>query len=77
MTSVIPFDLLFSIGNLNRIARFTRIGKMYKLIRMAKLVRLIKIVRVNNKLAKHLAELLKIGAGTERLLYLVLTFIVL
>jgi hypothetical protein len=46
LISVIPFDLIFSIGNMNRIARFTRLGKLYKIIRMTKMVRLLKIAKV-------------------------------
>lgn len=41
---------------------------------MTKIIRLIKIVKVNNKLAKHLSDLLKMGAGSERLIYLIITF---
>lgn len=74
MSSIIPFDQLYQFGSINKISRFTRIGKIYKLIRMTKIVRLIKIVKVNNKLVKHLSEILKISAGTERLVYLVVSF---
>lgn len=77
LTSVIPFDLLFQNAGVNKIARFSRKGKLYKLIRMTKIARFIKIIRIKNKLVKHLAEMLKIGTGTERLVYLLLTFIVL
>lgn len=41
---------------------------------MSKIIRIIRIVKIKNKLARHLAELLKIGAGTERLIYLLITF---
>ena len=72
--SVIPFDLIYEFGNINKISRFTRIGKIYKLVRLMKIVRLIKIVKVNNKLTRNLSEILKISAGTERLVYLVISF---
>ena len=77
VSSVIPFDVFFTYGDINKITRFSRIGKIHKLIRMAKIVRLIKFVKVNNKLVKHMAEILKIGAGTERLMYLLFTFFIL
>lgn len=38
---------------------------------------MLKIVRVKNKLARHLHDVLKIGAGTERLLFLIIMFLVL
>lgn len=69
--------MIFSYGSVNRVARFARIGKIYRLIRMTKIVRLIKIVKVTNKLAKHFSDVLKIGAGQERLVYLLITFFVL
>ena len=64
-------------GNVNRIARFTRIGKLYKLIRMTRMVRLLKIVQVKNKFVKNLSEILRIGIGFERLMFLGLIFFVL
>ena len=77
IVSIIPFDLIYTFGNFNKISRFSRIGKIYKLIRMLKIVRLIKIIKINNTIARHLAEYLKINAATERLMYLVLLFFVL
>ena len=65
------------MGHLNKVARFLRIGKVYKLIRMTKIFRFIKLVKVNNKYAKQLTELLKIGEGTERLILMLITFMVL
>lgn len=64
-------------GHVNRIARFTRIGKFYKIIRMTKMVRLLKIAKVRNKLVKNISEVLKIGVGFERLLFLMVIFMVL
>lgn len=62
---------------MNRIARFTRIGKFYKIIRMTKMVRLLKIAKIRNKLVKNLTEALKISVGFERLLFLMVIFVVL
>ena len=52
LISIIPFDLLVSYSNVNRITRFTRIGKLAKIVRMIKMVRLIKIAKVRSKLMK-------------------------
>lgn len=75
--SIIPFDLLFVFGNFNRLARVARIGKLYKIIRMTRMVRMLKIVKERNKLVKYLNEILKIGVGFERLLFMMLIFLVL
>lgn len=75
--SIIPFDLILMYGNINRVARFTRIGKLYKIIRMTKMVRLLKIAKVRNKLVKDVSELLRIGVGFERLLFLLIIFLLL
>jgi hypothetical protein len=52
LISIIPFDLLVSYSNVNRITRFARIGKLAKIVRMIKMVRLIKIAKVRSKLMK-------------------------
>lgn len=72
---MIPFDVIFSYGHVNKFARFTRIGKLYKIIRLTKMVRLLKIAKVKNKLVKNLSEALKIGVGFERLLFLMVIFL--
>ena len=77
LISVIPFDIVLMTGSVNRIARFTRIGKLYKMIRMTRMVRLLKIVQVRNKFVKNLSEILQIGIGFERLMFLALIFFVL
>lgn len=71
-----PFDVIFDIGSFNKLARVARIGKLYKLIRMTRMVRMLKIVKERNKVVKYLNEILKIGVGFERLLFLMLIFIV-
>lgn len=76
--SVLPFDLVFEYGNMSRIVRFSRIGKIYKLIRITKMVRLVQTVKLKkNKFSIFVNKLLKIGAGFERILYLLVTFIIL
>lgn len=77
IVSIIPFDLIFMFGNFNRLARVARIGKLYKIIRMTRMVRMLKIVKERNKLAKYLNEILKIGVGFERLMFMMLIFLVL
>jgi hypothetical protein len=75
LTSVIPFDYLFNVGNFNKISRFTRIGKISRLIRLAKILRVMKVAKVNKKVAKNIGDSLKISATTERLLLLLLSFL--
>jgi hypothetical protein len=50
---------------------------MYKLVKMTRLVRMLKIVKERSKLVKYLNEVLKIGVGFERLLFLLLIFFIL
>jgi hypothetical protein len=77
LISIIPFDIILMYGNVNRIARFSRIGKLYKIIRMTKMIRLLKIAKVRNKLVKDLSNVLKIGVGFERLLFMMIIFFLL
>jgi len=73
----VPFDLIFINGDFNKLVRIARIGKIYKIIRMARMVRMLKIVKERNKMVKYLNEILKIGVGFERLLFMMLIFLVL
>jgi len=73
--AVIPFDLLLSTGDYNGLARIARLPKLYKLIKMTRLVRMLKILKERSKVVKYLNEILKIGVGFERLLFLVLIFL--
>jgi Ion transport protein len=73
--SVFPFELIIDKGGVNKLARFMRIGKVYKIIRMLKMVRLIKIAKVRNQLIKNLQEILKISVGMERLVFLLMLFL--
>ena len=72
--SIIPFDLIFNVGSFNKISRFSRIGRISKLLKLTKIFRLMKIAKVSNKLVKHLSDLLKISASTERLVLVTLMF---
>jgi len=76
--SIIPFDLFYrNSGNVNKLARFSRLGKVYKLVRMTKLTRLIKIMKVKNNILKSFVDILKIGAGFERIVFLLINFFIL
>jgi hypothetical protein len=75
--SIIPFDVILTYGQFGRMSRIARIGKLYKIIRMARMVRLLKIVKERNKLVKYLNEILRIGVGFERLMFMMLIFMVL
>ncbi len=52
-------------------------GKVYKLVRMSKLARLIKVFKVKNNILKQFTDALKIGAGFERMVILIITFFIL
>ena len=77
LVTVVPFELLVNTSSVNRLARFARIGKLYKIIRMMKMVRLIKVAKVRNQLVKNLQEILKIQEGIERLIFLMMVFLIL
>lgn len=74
---MIPFDLIFRYGGFNRLARIARLGKLYKLIRMARIARILKILKEKNKLIKYFGEIIKIGVGFERLLFMMVLFFIL
>lgn len=76
MVSVIPFDIIMSVGGYNKVSRFARVGKLYKLVKMAKLGRLMRIIKMKSNLVSQLVNVLKISAGLERLLMLFVVFFV-
>lgn len=77
LVSIVPLDIIFMYGHFGRLTRIARIGKLYKIIRMARMVRMLKIVKERNKLVKYLNEILRIGVGFERLMFMMLIFMVL
>ena len=77
LIAVIPFDVFIEQSNVNKLARVSRIGKVYKLVRIAKLSRLIRFLKIQNKMMKQLVDLLKIGAGFERIVFLLVCFFIL
>lgn len=75
--SVIPLDLLFEHWRFNKICRFLRIGKIYKLITVTKMVKLLERPKYESKFLMKMHDLMQLGAGVERLLSLLLTFMIL
>lgn len=69
--------MLLLYGGINKIARITRITKLYKIIRMTKMIRVLKFTKVKSKLYKDLGNALKISVGFERLLFLLVIFVLL
>lgn len=61
----------------NRIVRFARIGKLYKVIRMLRLIRLFKIIKERNSLGKYMTEVLRIGLGFERFIFMLIIYLIL
>lgn len=61
----------------NRVVRFARIGKLFKIIRMMRLVRLLKIIKERNNLGKYMTEMLRIGLGLERFIFMLIIYLVL
>ena len=77
MIAIIPFELFIEKSSVNKLARIGRIGKVYKLVRIAKLTRIIRFIRIQSKMMKQLVDLLKIGAGFERIVFLLVSFFIL
>lgn len=66
-----------SNASYNRIVRLARIGKLYKIIRMMRIVRILKIIKERNNLGKYMTELLKVGLGFERFIFMMVIYVVL
>lgn len=74
--SVLPLDLIFQYGSASKVIRFSRLGRIYRLLKVTKMARLLQTQRFKNGLAVYLMKLFKLGIGLERMLSLMITFIV-
>ncbi|TNV85840.1 hypothetical protein FGO68_gene9701 [Halteria grandinella] len=74
LLSVIPFEIFYEVGGFNKMARLSRISKVYRLLRLSKIFRLARVAKFKSKFIRHMAEVLKIGQGTERLVQLLILF---
>jgi hypothetical protein len=89
LMSIIPINIILnpsdplntSNGNRvsNAIGKVAKIPKLYRLVRLTKLFRIIKMVKKGNvnRLTRYFLEKLKVSANIERLIYFVLSFLVL
>jgi potassium voltage-gated channel Eag-related subfamily H protein 6/hyperpolarization activated cyclic nucleotide-gated potassium channel 2 len=77
LVSIIPFDFFYDLGGVNKVARLSRISKVYKLTRLSKIFRLMRITKIKSQFLRHMADMLKIGQGTERLVQLLISFFIL
>lgn len=83
--AIIPFSELASLrkdedssgqkGELNEMVRLAKIGRLYKLIKLTKLLRVFKIVKDRNRFLKQVKNIIKLGNGFERLMFITLVFL--
>ena len=80
LVSVLPINQMTSGSfTYNKITRISRLPKLYRLIKLTKLLRMTKMTTKGNvnKVTKFFLEKLKINANIERLIFFVLTFLLL
>jgi len=82
LVAILDFDLLFSGAtkgeggaSVNSMVRIVRVGRMYKLVKLTRLLRVLKVAKKKNNLVKNIQEMLNIGIGFERVIYFVLSFL--
>jgi hypothetical protein len=82
LVAILPFEWIISSnstgGQANSLIRVTRIGKLYKLVkitRLMRLVRLLKLIKTKGKVFDRLNDMFKIGEGVERLIFVLMVFI--
>ena len=80
LVSVLPINEMTSTSfTYNKITRISRLPKLYRLVKLTKLLRMTKMSTKGNvnKVTKFFLEKLKINANIERLIFFVLTFLLL
>jgi len=77
VVAILPFGYIFQSANFNALARIARLPRLYKLVRMFRLMRMLKLAKEKSKLTKKFNQMLKLGVGFERLLFLLISFFLL
>ena len=80
LVSVLPINQMTSTSfAYNKITRISRLPKLYRLVKLTKLLRMTRMTAKGNvnKVTKFFLEKLKINANIERLIFFVLTFLLL
>ena len=80
LVSVFPFsEVLSNNNNVGKLAKMSRLPKLYKLLKLTKLVRITKMKKNGNLtgLTKFFFDKLKLNANIEKLIYFLLTFVLL
>ncbi|CAG9335933.1 unnamed protein product [Blepharisma stoltei] len=73
----VPFDMIIqAYKNYSGLVRLSRLPRLYKLIKLTKMMRLSTVGKAKNRIAMYMSNLLKIDAGLERFLWLIITFII-
>ena len=74
--SILPISLITRSGDYNSLARIARFPKLYRLVKIMRLVRILKVVKEQNKLVKNLNDGRNDNAGSERLFFFILVFVI-
>lgn len=75
LITVIPFDMVIGFSGLSNLSRFARVGQLYKIIRFTRMIRMLKVFKDRTKMAKNMTEILKMGIGFERFLYMMFIYL--
>lgn len=67
LISVIPFDLIFTGGDILVLVRLSKLHKLYKLVRITKLMRALRVSRSQNNIWAYLLELLRLNPAVLRI----------
>ena len=73
MTAIFPFDAILLNDKYNTLIRVARLPKLYRLVKVTKLLRMVKVFKEKQRI---LNPLIRMGAGSQRLLFSVISIIV-
>ncbi|TNV87319.1 hypothetical protein FGO68_gene17715 [Halteria grandinella] len=75
LITVIPFDLFFDNLGISNLSRIARVGQLYKIIRFTRMIRMLKVFKDRTKMARNMTEILRMGIGFERFLYMMFVYL--
>ena len=56
-------------------SRVARVGQLYKIIRITRMIRMLKVFKDRSKMARNMTEILRMGIGFERFLYMMFVYL--
>lgn len=73
--SLLPLELIFLNYRISKLVRIARVTKFYRFVRATRMIKMLKVFQDRQRFAKNMTEIIRIGIGFERLLFILLIYV--